>query len=77
VAPGPALVLFEAATLLFWAEQVAGERMIPAEVVPAPPGGGDLCGLALRVAPSQLRALESALEDEGIPFLVHAPPTRP
>ena len=75
VRPGPtsdpALLLFESATLVFWAEEVAGEGGIPVEVVPAPAGLRDLCGLALQTPFAHLPALKAALQAEGIPYRLH------
>jgi hypothetical protein len=64
----PRLFLFESATLVMWAEEVALEAGVPVEVVPAPRGRGDICGLAIRTTPHQEEALDAALREEGIPF---------
>lgn len=66
------LYLFETNTLLFWAEEVAGEAGIPVEVVPAPEGAEDICGLALRTWADRGEKLESLMEKDGIPFRVHS-----
>ena len=60
--------LFESGTHVLWAEEVARERGIPVEVVPAPPGFSDLCGLAIRTTVGHAAALEASLEEEGIVF---------
>lgn len=64
----PGLFLFESTTHVFWAEEAAGEVGIAVEVVPAPRGMRDLCGLALRTTHEGGEALESVLRAEGIPF---------
>ena len=51
-----------------WAEDVAQELYIPAEVVPAPPGDGAQCGLALRTPEAHAGALAEALDQEGIGY---------
>jgi hypothetical protein len=60
--------LFESGTHVLWAEEVAKERGIPAEVVPAPPGFSDQCALAIRTSIGHAAALEVSLEEEGIEF---------
>jgi hypothetical protein len=64
----PGLFLFESTTHVFWAEEAAQEKGVAVEVVPAPPGAADLCGLALRTTHAGRGALESVLRAEGIPF---------
>jgi hypothetical protein len=51
-----------------WAEEVAGTRGIPAEVIPAPPAARARCSLALETLPGDVDALAAALDDEGVPF---------
>ena len=53
-----------------WAEDVAREQAIPAEVVPAPPEGGAKCGAALQVSPERTSELSAALKQEGILYRV-------
>lgn len=62
------LYLFDTTNSAMWAEDVALERGIPAEVVPAPPEADAKCGLALRTLVEHAAPLESALEEEGVPF---------
>lgn len=50
-----------------WAEEVARERGIPAEVVPAPPAARARCNLALETLPDELPRLLAALEAAGVP----------
>jgi len=51
-----------------WAEDVAQEHAIPAEVVPAPPSSSAKCGLALRTAEERAGELAEALDQEGIDY---------
>ncbi len=68
----PSLFLFGSATLVFWAEEAAMEEGVPVEVVPAPPGSPDLCGLALQTPAGEAERLRRVLEVEGIPYRVGA-----
>lgn len=63
-----AVFTFETTHLAMWAEDVARERDVPAEVVPAPPEARAKCGLALQTLPERAEELEGALRDEGIEF---------
>lgn len=60
--------IFETTHHAMWAEDVARERSIPAEVVPAPPEAEAKCGLALRAKSDQADKLAEALTQEGIVF---------
>ena len=62
--------IFETTHHAMWAEDVAREQAIPAEVVPAPPEGGAKCGAALRVTTDRTSELSAALKQEGILFRV-------
>jgi len=64
--------LFDTTTHVLWAEEVAGEKGIPVEVVPAPGDARDICGLAIQTLVSQTPALRRLLDEEGIPFQEHA-----
>jgi hypothetical protein len=66
------IFLFDTTHLAMWAEDVARERGIPAEVVAAPAEARAKCGLALRSAGEHCRALEEAMLIEGIHFRAHA-----
>lgn len=59
---------FDTSHHALWAEDVAGERAVPVEVIPAPPESGSKCDLALRAFRRQADELESAFLDEGIEF---------
>jgi hypothetical protein len=54
-----------------WAEEVAGERGIAAEVIPAPPAAHARCNLAIETFPEDAERLESALSEEGVPFALY------
>ncbi len=56
-----------------WAEDVAGDRAIPAEVIPAPAESKAKCSLALRTFQERFADLERALEEEGVAFAVYSP----
>ncbi len=58
-----------------WAEDIAGDRAIPAEVIPAPAESKAKCSLALRTFPDRVADLERALEEEGVAFAVYPPGT--
>lgn len=51
-----------------WAEEVAREAGLPAEVIPAPAGARARCNLALRTFPEDARALMAALRAAEVPF---------
>lgn len=60
--------VFPTTTHVIWAEEVALEKGIQVEIVPAPPGLKKVCGLAIRTWAGRAADLETLLEDEGIPF---------
>jgi hypothetical protein len=68
-----AVFTFDTTHMALWAEEVAGEAGIPAEVVPNPPGSGALCDLALAVQPARMDDLAGALTRAGVEF---RPPRR-
>lgn len=51
-----------------WAEDVAQERGIPADVVPAPRSAQATCGMAIRTSEDRARELAEALDQEGIEY---------
>lgn len=63
--------VFDTTHHALWAEQVALERGLAAEVVPAPKDAEAKCDLALRTLPEDVAALEAALRDEGIPYRLY------
>ena len=64
----PAVFTFDTTHHALWAEEVAAEAGIPAEVVPAPPAARARCNLALETAPDDADALAAALTSAGVPF---------
>lgn len=54
-----------------WAEEVAREREIPAEVIPAPPAAHAKCNLAIETLPEDVGRLSEALEEEGVAFALY------
>ena len=56
-----------------WAEEVARERGIPAEAIPAPAAANARCSLALETLPGDVARLSAALEEEGVPFALYSP----
>ena len=67
------LFTFDTTHHALWAEEVAAESAIPCEVVPAPPGAGARCNLALETAPGQVEPLRTALRTAGVPFATYLP----
>ena len=67
-----AVFLFDTTTAALWAEEVALERAIPAEVIPAPADADAKCDLALRSRAELARSLTEALQQEGVAFKPYA-----
>ncbi|MBI4540636.1 MAG: DUF3343 domain-containing protein [Gemmatimonadetes bacterium] len=65
------LFVFDTTHHALWAEDVAREREIAAEVVPAPAESGAKCDLALRTFPTLIPTLEGALLEEGVPHRLY------
>ena len=68
MATDPPVFTFETTHHALWAEDVAREDRIPAEVIPAPSEASSRCELALRTLPDRVTDLEAALEARGVPF---------
>ena len=62
------LFTFETTHHALWAEEVATERSIPCEIVPAPPAAAARCNLALETLPECIETLRTALRSAGVPF---------
>ena len=56
-----------------WAEEVARDAGIPAEVIPAPPAARARCNLALETLPEDVDRLAATLAVEGIPHALWQP----
>lgn len=65
------LFTFDTTHHALWAEEVARERGLAAEVVPAPPAAAARCDLALATLPELEAALAAALDAEGVPYRRH------
>jgi hypothetical protein len=68
------LFTFDTTHHALWAEEVAAERGIPAEIVPAPAAANARCNLALETLPEELERMRTALREAGVPFGIHPPP---
>ena len=55
-----------------WAEEIARERSIPAEAIPAPAAANAKCSLALETLPGDVDRLSGALEEEGVAFALYS-----
>jgi len=62
------LFTFDTTHMALWAEEIAREAGIPAEVVPAPPGAPARCGLAVATLERFVDPLEAVLSREGVSF---------
>jgi hypothetical protein len=67
------LFTFETTHHALWAEEVAREHEIPAEVVPAPPAARARCSLALETLPRDAETLAGLLTGEGVPHARYDP----
>jgi hypothetical protein len=56
-----------------WAEEIAREAGIPAEVVPAPPAARARCNLALETLPEEAERLAAELQAACVPHRRNAP----
>lgn len=68
VAIAYSIFTFDTSHHAMWAEEVANERRVPAEVIPAPPDSGSKCDLALRTTRDRAPGLREAFLEEGIEF---------
>ena len=64
----PVWFFFEGTDVVLWAEEVARERGIPAEVVPTPRGVRRRCKLSVRTDAARAQDFESALRQEEIEY---------
>jgi hypothetical protein len=70
----PRVFTFDTTHHALWAEEVAAERGIPSEVIPAPAAAATRCNLALATLPEDVPALAGALREAGVPHRLHPPP---
>ena len=68
---GHGIFLFDTSHHALWAEEVARERRVPAEVIPAPPETGAKCDLALQVGGDHRDEIAAAFREEGISFRLY------
>lgn len=59
---------FDTTSQALWAEEIATNSEIPAEVVAAPGESKAKCGLALRTFEDRIEDLAEALRTEGVVF---------
>ncbi|HSJ13662.1 MAG TPA: DUF3343 domain-containing protein [Longimicrobiales bacterium] len=62
------LLVFDTTHHAMWAEQLAREHRVGAEVVPAPAASQARCDLALEYLPEDEAVLLTALEAAGVAF---------
>ena len=72
--PNRRIFTFDTTHHALWAEEIARERAIPAEAIPAPAEANARCSLALETLPADVARLSEALTDEGVPFALYTPP---
>jgi hypothetical protein len=65
------IFLFETTHHALWAEQIAQECGLGAQVVPAPEEAKSKCGLAIEALAEDQSALAAALAEAGVPFRLH------
>ncbi|HWK88722.1 MAG TPA: DUF3343 domain-containing protein [Longimicrobium sp.] len=71
---GHRVFTFDTTHHALWAEEVAREREIPAEVIPAPPAARARCNLAIETLPEDVDRLSAAFTEEGVPFGIYRNP---
>lgn len=64
------ILIFDTTHHAMWAEELARENGIAAEVVPAPEQSEAKCGLALEILPESLEQITDVLTREGVPHRV-------
>lgn len=71
--PAPVFT-FDTTHHALWAEEVARDAGIPAEVIPAPATARARCNLALETLAEDWEALAEALRTAGVPYRLHPEP---
>jgi hypothetical protein len=69
--PNPVFT-FDTTHHALWAEEIARERDIPADAVPAPAAANAKCSLALETLPANVVRLAAALDEEGVTFAIYS-----
>ncbi|HKP75231.1 MAG TPA: putative Se/S carrier-like protein [Longimicrobiaceae bacterium] len=70
--PERRIFTFDTTHHALWAEEIARERGVPAEAIPAPAAAHAKCSLALETLPGDVGRLSQALEDEGVAFALYS-----
>ena len=70
--PERRIFTFDSTHHALWAEEVAREREIPAEVVPAPPAAHAKCNLAIETLPEDVERFGGELDAEGVPYALYS-----
>ena len=70
--PEHRIFTFDTTHHALWAEEVARERDIPVEVIPAPPAAHARCNLALETLPGDVDRLSRVLEEAGVAFALYS-----
>lgn len=66
--PHRATLVFDTTTAALWAEEIARDAGIPAEIVPAPAEAAAKCDLALETLVTHVEVLMAALGAQGVPY---------
>jgi hypothetical protein len=67
------VLTFDTTHHALWAEQIAHERGLAAEPVPAPPDAGAQCDIALEFLPEEEAPLTHALREAGVVYRIWPP----
>ena len=62
------IMVFDTTHHALWAEEIAREKGFAVEVVPAPQGEKNKCGMALEILEESYETLSAIFAQEGIPF---------
>lgn len=68
---GRRIFTFDTTHHALWAEEIARERGIAAEAIPAPAAANARCSLALETLPGDVARLSAALDEEGVVFSLY------
>lgn len=67
------ILTFETTHHALWAEQIALDKNLGAQMVGAPKEAGSPCGMALETLPEDLPPLLTALGEAGVVYKVYEP----
>jgi len=70
--PDRRIFTFDTTHHALWAEEIARERDIPAEAIPAPAAAHAKCSLALETLPGDVDRLSAALDEVGVAFALYS-----